>query len=267
MIYAISDIHGSCSELARWITQFDNVGTICLGADKLVFLGDYIDRGPDSFKTLELIRSIQLTCGKENCIVLRGNHEDWFLDFLDGNGDEWLVEDTDLSTSKTFLSEEQLDEVKQMALSGDIDKIYGYIRRCINENHKDLISWVQKLPYYYETENQIFVHAGIDEEAGDWWNTGTPEHVFTGKYPPTKGEFYKDIIAGHTAACSVAGDKDFQGIYYDGQSHYYIDGSVDRTGMLLCLAYNEKSGEYYELEREEKLVEKTGKICGILKPL
>ncbi len=252
MIYAISDIHGHFSELASMITQIENEANISLGGDKLVLLGDYIDRGTDSFKTLDLIKSTQFKWGKDNCIVLRGNHEEWFLDFLDGNGDEWLIEDNGLITSKTFLFEEQSEEVKHIALRRDFNKIYEYIRNCINENHKELISWLRELPYYYETEKQIFVHAGIDEEAGEWWKEGTAENLFTGKFPPTKGSFYKDIIAGHTAASSVAREKEFKGIYYDGQSHYYIDGSVDKTGNLLCLVYNEKSGKYDELERISK---------------
>lgn len=249
MIYAISDIHGYNEELQRWIIKLGNDKAFCAGNNKLVLLGDYIDRGPESFKTLEFIRNLQLTCGKENIIVLRGNHEDWFLDFLAGNGDEWLAEDEGFNTSKTFLTLEQMDSLKQLALAKNKDKIYGYIKKCIKENHRELISWLQKLPYYYETEKQIFVHAGIDEEAWDWWDTGTPEYVFTGKYPPTKGEFYKDIIVGHVAASSLAGDLEFQGVYYDGQSHYYIDGAVERTGRLLCLGYDEQLDKYAEIEK------------------
>lgn len=257
MIYAISDIHGYNEKLQRWITQLGNEKTFCAGNNKLVLLGDYIDRGPESFKTLELIRKLQLACGKENIIVLRGNHEDWFLDFLAGKGDEWLAEDEEFNTSKTFLTLEQMDSLKQLALAKNKDKIYGYIKKCIKENHRELISWLQKLSYYYETEKRIFVHAGIDEEAGDWWNTGTPEYVFTGKYPPTKGEFYKDIIAGHIAASSLAGDLEFQGIYHDDQSHYYIDGAVERTGRLLCLGYDENLDRYAEILNDGSETERT----------
>ena len=81
----------------------------------------------------------------------------------------------------------------------------------------------------------------------------------TGKFPPTIGKFYKDIIAGHVAARTAASYADhiegrgIQGIFYDGYSHYYIDGSVLSTGNLLCLAYDEEQGKYYELKSDGRL--------------
>lgn len=252
MIYAISDIHGFYRELYSRIDQMGNLKPFENGKNKLVLLGDYIDRGSESKKVFEMIFNWQQLLGDENMVVLRGNHEDWFLDFLDGNGNEWLREDKNLMTSKTFLTGEQLEKAKAMVIGEKIKSTYYYIRTCISENHKELIAWLRKLPYYYETENQLFVHAGIDEDAGDRWKHKTPTYEFTGKYPATAGSFYKDIIAGHISAAFLAGDKDFKGVYYDGESHFYIDGSVERTGNLLVLAYDEKTGKYYSLERENK---------------
>ena len=100
---------------------------------------------------------------------------------------------------------------------------------------------------YYETERQIYVHAAIDEEAGDWWRYGTEEGVFTGKYPPTTGRFPKDVIAGHVGTAGLAGHPDFHGVYFDGQSHYFLDGTVGVSGHIPILAYDEESGNYMEL--------------------
>ena len=105
-------------------------------------------------------------------------------------------------------------------------------------------------------------HAGVDEdipkEEIEWCTWGTPEYVLTGKYPATKGYFYKDIIAGHVAASSVAGDRNYKGIYFDGASHYYIDGSTTRTHRLLCLVYDEDEKKYYEF-MEDGTFKKIGK--------
>lgn len=126
-----------------------------------------------------------------------------------------------------------------------------------------LLSWMNKLPYYYETATQIFAHAGVDEEIPEeemeYCILGTPEYVMTGKFPPTIGKFYKDIIEGHVSASTAASyaghieDRDFQGIFYDGYSHYYIDGSVECRGNLLCLVYDEEQGKYYELKSDGSL--------------
>lgn len=255
MLYAISDIHGCYRELYSKADQMGNLAPFENGDNKLVLLGDYIDRGAESRKVLEMVFSWQETLGTDTVIVLRGNHEDWFLDFLDGIADEWLTEDEGLNTSKTFLHKGQLDAIKKdIAVNGNrnIRKIYSYIRTCIKNNYPELITWLRNLPYYYETENQIFVHAGVDEEAEDLWKLGTPEYVFTGKFPATLGSFYKDVIAGHISTATIAGNEDFNGIYYDGKSHFYIDGSVETTGNLLVLAYDEQSKTYYSLEPEDK---------------
>jgi serine/threonine protein phosphatase 1 len=131
-------------------------------------------------------------------------------------------------------------------------EILSYLRDCIKKNHKELMTWLKKLPYFYETETQIFVHAGVDEEIPeeelDYCTIGTPDYIFTGKYPPSTGHFFKDIIAGHVAASHLAHDKRFSGIYFDGQSHFYIDGSTTKTKRVLCLVYEEAEKIYYELK-------------------
>ena len=38
-----------------------------------------------------------------------------------------------------------------------------------NKRLEELIKWIEEMPSYYDGESQIFVHAGIDEEAGEYW--------------------------------------------------------------------------------------------------
>lgn len=268
-IYAMSDIHGFYRELYERIDQLGNFQPMMDGKDKLIFLGDYIDGGENSFKTIEMI-FIWQEGYPENIIALRGNHEDMFIDFLDEKDDAWLGADVDFKTSKTFLNEGQFEKVKELAIEGNLRKVYSYVRECIKKNHKDLINWMRKLPYFYETDNQIFVHAGVDEEAEEWWKVGTPDYYFVGKYPATTGKFYKDIIAGHIGTSSISGDPEFYDIYFDRQSHYYIDGTVEISGSIPVLSYDEKKKEYYSLEelvdrkrgRDDRL-----KVCGKLRQI
>lgn len=105
----------------------------------------------------------------------------------------------------------------------------------------------------FETKNQIFVHAGVDEEAGEYWMWGTSDSTLLGKFPATTGRFYKTIIAGHvsTGNRDLADDRNYHDIYYDGESHYYIDESVYQGGKLLLLAYDEENGKYYQVEDGE----------------
>jgi serine/threonine protein phosphatase 1 len=107
------------------------------------------------------------------------------------------------------------------------------------------IKWMKELRRFYTTKKQIFCHAGVDEEAGDLWEWGTNDYTFTQKYPATFGEFYKDIIAGHIGTATISGDDSFHDIYYDGKSHYYIDGTADKSGVIPVLKYDTDTNLYY----------------------
>ena len=261
MIYAMSDIHGHYHELYQRLDQLGNLETIYNGPDHLLFLGDYIDGGPDSYKVLDFLFALQQSC-PERIIVLRGNHEEMFLDWLDaytgpgaGQPDEygfvpwsdWLDTDWNYSTLRTFLTREQWEFFQQILPAMTPDGASRTAAQMVMENHRALIDWLRKLPYYYETETQIFVHAGVDEEAGESWRWGTENRYYTEKYPASTGHFYKDIIAGHIGTAQLAGNPDFHDIYWDGESHYYIDGTVMQSGSLPVLAYEEETGRYYSL--------------------
>ena len=245
MIYAMSDIHGHYEAMKKRMEQMRPL--LQKGNSRLILLGDYIDRGDKSYQCLKLAYDLEQEFGSDKVIVLKGNHEVWFEEFLFKNEDVWLDEDGDYFTTGSFLTKEQL---KKMELKPDRETRIVYVKTCIKSNHKNLLSWMRMLRLYYETETQIFVHAGVDEtipaEEVEWCTLGTPDYVMTGKFPPSIGHFYKDIIAGHVAASLVAGNKRFQGIYFDGESHFYIDGSVTYRKRLLCLAYDEEAKKYYE---------------------
>ena len=147
-------------------------------------------------------------------------------------------------TTDSFLTEEQSADLRKKLVTNDSFEICDFIIDTINENHKELINWLKNLPLYYETDTQIFVHAGVDEEAGDLWKWGTPDYVFLGKYPMTFGKFYKDIIAGHISTETISGKKGYNKICFDGESHYFIDGGVLKTKTVQVLCYDEEEKKY-----------------------
>lgn len=260
MIYAMSDIHGCMGELQKQMDQVDLTGNNCIA-----FLGDYIDYGDSSYQVLKYLWNLQEKYGVEKVVVLKGNHEQMFLDWMndyrnpypDGTEDnivfnEWLRTDLECgaNTISTFLSQRQMDFLNQISRTCSTETINREAVQMILSNHEELIEWIQSLPSYFETENQIFVHAGVDEEAGEYWMYGTSDSILLGKFPATKGKFYKTIVAGHvgTGTWSLADDRNYHDVFYDGESHYYIDGTVYKGGKLLLLAYNEEDGKYYQVE-------------------
>lgn len=239
VVYAVSDIHGHALQLQNALDE------IPLGdpATQLVFLGDYIDRGRDSLGVLELVRQTQQD-HPDQVIVLAGNHDRWFLDWLDSADDElsWLMSDMDLVTVKSLLEPMALaralghDDPTSDASNLDGQTMNRNIKAAVRAHHEGLIAWIRALPLVHETDSHVFVHAGVDEDAGDLWRHGTPEHVFTEKFPATTGPMLigKRIVAGHVRTTELHGDPNNHAVFAD-EGHIYIDGSVETTGALNVL--------------------------------
>src|SRR3990167_5157122 len=74
--YVVGDIHGCIDELVCLLE-----GLPLEPSDRLVFLGDYVDRGPDSKGVVSYLIEAQRK-GMPEMIFLKGNHEDMFLSYL-----------------------------------------------------------------------------------------------------------------------------------------------------------------------------------------
>ena len=77
--FVIGDIHGCVDELDRLLDALAPAA-----GDTVVFLGDYIDRGPASKAVID--RLLRLRREGPRCVFLKGNHEDMFLGFLGERG-------------------------------------------------------------------------------------------------------------------------------------------------------------------------------------
>lgn len=179
------------------------------GDNILILCGDYV-HGYDSYTVLDRIIGLQEKYGSNKVIALMGNHEEMVMNGM------WNI---------TEREKIEYDKVRE-------DR---YIR------------WMNNLPRYYATNTQIFVHAGICEEAVEMWKWSTTDYEYTEQFPARTGKFYMDIIAGHVGTYSLANNPDFHDIYYDGESHYYIDGTVLRSGIIPVLMYDTDTKKYYQM--------------------
>jgi serine/threonine protein phosphatase 1 len=126
---AIGDIHGCSAALQALITH-----VAPQSEDLLIFLGDYVDRGPDSKGVIDTLIALQARC---QCIFLLGNHEIVLLSCLN--------KECDLETWKMIGGQETL-------------RSYGGIEQ-IPASHVDFFKGC--LPYF-ETEKYFFIHANYD---------------------------------------------------------------------------------------------------------
>lgn len=138
-IYAIGDIHGMLDNLKELL---DNISPT--DKDTLVFLGDYYDRGPDSFELINFLIELNK---KLDCIFLQGNHEDMFREYLAGNNEQMYLYN---GGDKTIESYKQ----NGFNLSDSLE----LKDRAIPKEHG---KFLDNLFMLYETADYIFVHAGI----------------------------------------------------------------------------------------------------------
>jgi serine/threonine protein phosphatase 1 len=140
--YVVGDIHGCAEELARLLESLP------LGPrDRLVFLGDYVDRGPDSKGVISYLIDLQRK-GPQETIFLKGNHEDMFLSDLGLTGkygEMFLVNGGAATLASYGLWEKR--KLPQEILFG------------IPPDH---IEFLQALKSHYLMPPFLFVHAGVD---------------------------------------------------------------------------------------------------------
>ena len=245
MIYAMSDIHGCLAPLNAALETVD----LRDGRSKLIMLGDYCDRGPDSLQVYERIMRLQEEYPGQ-VVVLRGNHEEMLLEYCGMVADPdyaraWMLADSGLATTKSFLGAKAFQQVVHMLKLRRFEDAHRFSVERMTADHANVLSWIRSLPYYYETSTQVFVHAGIDEDASDLWRIGTPEEYFTAMMPDYVGRHFDlDVIAGHITTETISGIPGYRGIWHDCASHYYIDGNAVENGHILVLRYNEATGKY-----------------------
>ena len=215
-IYCISDVHGFLAEfeeaLSLVIEHLEEPDT------KLCLMGDYIHGGADNYGVLDKIISLQNRYGEDKIIVLLGNHEEFVLTGYSSINSMSMIEDNEYDDGD------------------DQDDKY--------------ICWLENLPRYYTEGNTIFVHAGIDEDAGDMWEWGTSDEIFVSKYPAETGKIEgleMKVVAGHVGTAEISGDPRFHDIYYDGESHYYIDGTVIDSRYIPVLLVDTDEDKYYQV--------------------
>jgi serine/threonine protein phosphatase 1 len=133
LTYAIGDVHGCLDKLVRLLARCRAHG----GGEpsRLVFVGDYIDRGPDSRGVVETLLALQR---EQEVIYLCGNHEAMVLDALETNDHAlWLRNG-----------------------GGDTLASYGVTRAAeLPPAHLD---WIAALRLTFDDGRRLFVHAGVN---------------------------------------------------------------------------------------------------------
>ena len=159
-LFAIGDIHGCLKQLISLQKKILNTKEFQKGNDLLIYIGDYIDRGPNTKDVINLILKLQKE--KVNSIFLMGNHEQVMIDFLFNkinNLKYWL----NLGADQTFKSYkiEVAEFIKDGFGDDTIDRLRSVLLNELSDEH---IHFLKNLRLFYSVGNYLFVHAGINPE-------------------------------------------------------------------------------------------------------
>jgi serine/threonine protein phosphatase 1 len=149
--FALGDIHGDLEALERTLKRLPALQA----TDTLVFLGDYVDRGPSSAEVVATVRRLSRERSAK-VVALRGNHEDAWLRVIDRGWPEFVLPPGNgcVAALRSFLGRPIRDDVPTRP-----DEVKPLLTGAFFP--ADVVEWMRGLPYWYEDEHAIYVHAGL----------------------------------------------------------------------------------------------------------
>ena len=143
-VLAIGDVHGMYEKLIKLMDKI----RFNPDEDLLIFLGDYIDRGPDPGRCLQYIFALQQQY-PDVVVCLMGNHEVMMSSYFmqkRGNYNNLIVD-----YAGSWLDNGGLETLKQL---DEMDA----------DTKEELLQWVMNLPVKYQYQDYFFCHAGVDPD-------------------------------------------------------------------------------------------------------
>lgn len=175
--YAVGDIHGMSAQLIAMLAKIK--ADACDIPFKIVFLGDYVDRGPDSKGVIDILIQLRDHCYPSwhdvsyEPIFLKGNHEDLMLDALADR-----------------------DPMGHWVGNGGNQTVLSYKGHEVPESHRYFLQ--MDLELFYEDDKTFFCHAGINPDR-PLNNQHEKDLLWIREYfLHRKGNFPKFIVHGHT---------------------------------------------------------------------
>lgn len=150
--WVIPDIHGCCKTLIALVEQKIKPTK----EDELIFLGDYVDRGPNSKGVIDYL--MQLQQSEIRTICLLGNHEEAMLH----------AHQKELKNKNKFsiFPKQNKPLMFWLNIGGDAT-LESFNAKKVSQIPTSYFEWIEQLEYYYETEEFIVVHAGLNFEIED----------------------------------------------------------------------------------------------------
>ena len=151
-VYAVGDVHGRMDLLVRLVDHIrDDNSDREPAKTRIIVLGDFIDRGPDSAATLSFLR--EWSTDKIELLVLLGNHERALIESLQGDEvtqDLWMGMGG-AATLKSYGVEPRRTQEPGLAFAD----------RLLTALTTETVGWLQSLPLSWRSGDYFFCHAGV----------------------------------------------------------------------------------------------------------
>ncbi len=217
----IGDIHGGYKALVQVLYRAKHTAN-----DTLIFIGDYVDGWSESYRLINYLIELNST---NNCIFLRGNHDTWCEDWLEGKeiNPAWLP-------------------------NGGQSTVDSYRNISIEEKQKHLQFLRELKNYHVDEQNNLFVHAGFTSLYGPqkeqypsnlYWDRTLWEMALsmdktlepTSVFFPKRLKLFSQIFIGHTHTMNYHTDKPI-----NCYNVWNLDTAAGFNGKLTALDINSK---------------------------
>jgi serine/threonine protein phosphatase 1 len=192
--FAIGDIHGETGHLFKLLSCLPKLEA----DDTVVFLGDYLDRGPKSKDVIDYVRTLP-TRTPAKVVCLRGNHEDAWLRVCKRGWDEFVLPPGNgcLAALRSYTG----GSVPEQGENARDDEMMELTTGTFFPD--EVVRWLDELPYWYEDEHAIYVHAGLPpNKAGGFLHPSKVEDPMVLLWIRTEAFFReyrgKRVVFGHT---------------------------------------------------------------------
>lgn len=218
-VYAIGDVHGRLDLLARMVELIRaDVTSRPPRSSRIVLLGDFVDRGPDSAALIAMLMRLRW---ERNLVVLKGNHEAAMVDALNGNYaalDLWLAHGGAATLASFGLDMAALD-------SHDGRRLLKAARAAVPTPVR---RWLARLPTFAQYGRYYFVHAGV--------RPGLPLDQQTDESRLWIGDEFTSSRVDHGAVI-VHGHRIYEDGVHIAPNRIGVDTGAYRTGRLsaVCL--------------------------------
>jgi Icc-related predicted phosphoesterase len=186
-IFFIPDIHGRLELLEKLLAEL-HVRGLDLTRDKIIFGGDYVDRGLYSREVLNTVHNL-VARHKRNVIALAGNHE-------------WLM--IDACKSRREGSDEWSDQWYLWMMNGGDATIANYEGGINNTTLREHVKWLASLPLSHEEPGFFFSHAPVPRENRRLLvNRGMPytKQELTWTYGPNEAHLFANLEGPKVGVC------------------------------------------------------------------